>query len=75
MDCKADVSNGNADNGTGQADGYPSNGASGPYAAIFDTNIDFDDSYILYSSNWLNWHWRDQVPIDPGRASKSPGMS
>ncbi|MGB5441903.1 MAG: hypothetical protein WBN57_04675, partial [Gammaproteobacteria bacterium] len=64
VDCKADVVNSNPDNGA-EADGYPADDDADGYAPV--SNVEWDDSYTLYSSNYLNWYYANLDPIDRER--------
>jgi len=64
VECLDDVSNGNPENGAGQADGYPqTNVATGnEYAGSIDTTVDWGNTaYTFYTSHYLNWYHDDSL--------------
>lgn len=73
VDCQADISNSDNNNGPGQADGYPRNNATNGYG---NRNTNIDDNWTtarLYTANYMNW-WYSTTLVDRTRMEVAQGV-
>ena len=73
VDCQADISASDNRNGSGQANGYPRNGATNGYG---NRTTSIDDNWTiarLYTANYMNW-WYSTTLVDRTRMEVAQGV-
>ncbi|MFV0277201.1 MAG: pilus assembly protein [Parahaliea sp.] len=72
VECLNDVSDGNAENGAGVANGFPRNNVvnGNEYGTAVDSTIDWGSQAVgFFSGHYLNWYYDDSLIQDRSRMS------